>query len=174
MKKIWKSKGTIIGLAAVCVLIVGTCLIVRMKKDGGSFDPSRPPDEAVSEWEEADSPNQEETEPDSSTGWQGGILIVPVQLGTQFQRLSLLRFQNGCCLVQLWRRSFFSPGLRLSGALPGRDRSPNFFSAASSRETFFVYSFSRSSKISNHCSRMVTVSLWARESSICILGILRS
>ena len=30
MKKIWKSKGTIIGLAAVCILIVGTCLIVRM------------------------------------------------------------------------------------------------------------------------------------------------
>ena len=126
MKKIWKSKGTIIGLAAVCVLIVGTCLIVRMKKDGGSFDPSRPPDEAVSEWEEADSPNQEETEPDSSTGWQGGILIVPVQLGTQFQRLSLLRFQNGCCLVQLWRRSFFLQGFVSLALCPGGTVLPTF------------------------------------------------
>ena len=70
MKKIWKSKGTIIGLAAVCILIAGTCLIVRMKKDGGSFDPGRPPDETVSEWEEADSPNQEEKKPDSSTDWK--------------------------------------------------------------------------------------------------------
>ena len=43
---------------------------MRMKKDGGPFDPGRPPDEMVSEWEEADSPDQEETEPDSSTGWQ--------------------------------------------------------------------------------------------------------
>lgn len=70
MKKIWKSKGTIIGLAVVCVLVAGTCLIVRMKKDGGSFDPGRPPDETVTEWEEADSPDQERTEPDSSAGWQ--------------------------------------------------------------------------------------------------------
>ncbi len=70
MKKIWKSKGTIIGLAVVCILIVGTCLIVRMKKDGGSFEPGRPPDETVTGWEEADSPDREETEPDSSTEWQ--------------------------------------------------------------------------------------------------------
>lgn len=70
MKKIWKSKGTIIGLAVVCVLVAGTCLIVRMKKDGGPFDPGRPPDETVTEWEEADSPDQERTEPDSSAGWQ--------------------------------------------------------------------------------------------------------
>lgn len=70
MKKIWKSKRTIIGLAAVCILIAGTCLIVRMKKDGGSFDPGRPPDEMVSEWEEADSLDREETEPGSGTEWQ--------------------------------------------------------------------------------------------------------
>lgn len=70
MKKIWKSKGTIIGLAVVCVLVAGTCLIVRMKKDGGSFVPGKPPDETVSEWDEADRPDKAETEAESSTGWQ--------------------------------------------------------------------------------------------------------
>ena len=70
MKKIWKSKGTIIGLAVVCVLVAGTCLIVRMKKDGGSFVPGKPPDETASEWNEADRPDKAETEAESSTGWQ--------------------------------------------------------------------------------------------------------
>ena len=70
MKKIWKSKGTIIGLAVVCVLVAGTCLIVRMKKDGGAFVPGKPPDETVSEWDEADRPDTTETEAESSTGWQ--------------------------------------------------------------------------------------------------------
>ena len=70
MKKIWKSKGTIIGLAVVCVLVAGTCLIVRMKKDGGSFAPGKPPDETVSEWDEADRADKAETEAESSTGWQ--------------------------------------------------------------------------------------------------------
>ena len=70
MKKIWKSKGTIIGLAVVCVLVAGTCLIVRMKKDGDSFVPGKPPDETVSEWDEADRPDKAETEAESSTGWQ--------------------------------------------------------------------------------------------------------
>lgn len=70
MKKIWKSKGAIIGLAVVCILVVGTCLIVRMKKDGGSFEPGKPPDETVTEWEEADSPDRADTETDGSAGWQ--------------------------------------------------------------------------------------------------------
>lgn len=70
MKKIWKSKGTMIGLAVVCVLVAGTCLIVRMKKDGGSFVPGKPPDETISEWDEADRPDKAETEAESSTGWQ--------------------------------------------------------------------------------------------------------
>lgn len=68
MKKNWKSKGTIIGLAAACILIAGTCLVVKMKKDGGSFDPGKPPDETVSEWEEAGRPDEREAE--SRAVWQ--------------------------------------------------------------------------------------------------------
>ena len=73
--------------------------------------------------------------------------------------LSLFLFQSGCCLVQLPSQVRVFAKLRPSVR---RDRSFSFFSAASSRETFFAYSFSGSSKISNHCSRMVTASLWSR------------
>lgn len=70
MKKIWRSKGMIIGLAAVCVLAAGICVIVRMKKDGGTFEPGKPPDETVSEWEEPQRPDTEGTEAESNTVWE--------------------------------------------------------------------------------------------------------
>ena len=98
--------------------------------------------------------------PAAPGGWQGGILIVPVQLGTQLQRLSLFLFQSGCCLVQLPAQvRVFLQGFVPLALCPEGPFFQLFQCCEQQGDLLCVFLFSDHQRSQTTAPRMVTVSL---------------